>query len=359
MFSGNGNNRDLENKDNLTLMLLAFSGVLVSRNFYRYLSSNRQVPREVKSPTAVALRGPSPTLFGLATGGATAALSMPRHIVENKYNGRQRVGNEIIRRENLMTVTPSQLPDEGYMYRVRFCHTSTSHALRIIPATLGYVAGVQHCGVLVEGFKVTQGDDGKTIIVGDKPAIMAVYGYNNSTSRGKREIIKNRMVKDLKTLTALEETNPAFQAILKDQLRCAAGLITDGAGHLRGIPGTGFMAEANADFLGDKDPFLAHREDAPTVESLMPLSAVQAGFNETVIYCAETSLNHAHRNCGTAAMFGLHRMYAAADSSSKPALEELHERQKSFAKGVNQGVGVTRNRIVERAATLPSIKLRG
>lgn len=364
MFSGNGNNSNNGNSDsekiaNLTLMLLAISCVIASRNFNRHLFSNPPVSREVESSTAVALRGPSPTLFGLATGGVTAVLSMPRHIVENKYNGRQSVGNEIISRNNLTTVTPSQLPDEGYMYRVRFCHTSTSNAIGTIPATLGYVASVQHCAVLVEGFKINP-EDGT--IIGDKPAIVAVYGYNNCISRDKREIIKNRMVQDLKDLTGMKENNPEFQRILKDQLRCAAGLNLDDNGQLRGMPGTGFMNEACADFLDKKqeNPFIARKEDVLNVESMMPLVAVQAGFNETVNHCSTATLNHAHRNCGTAAMFGVHRMYVAAGSLSKNAERQaLHEKQKNFAKGVNQGVGVTRNKTIERAASLPSIKFNG
>lgn len=349
MFRRNGN---AENINELTRMLAVSGVLLASRGLHMYLFSNPQVTREVKSSTAVALRGPSPTLFGLATGGGTAALSMFRHIPENMYYGRQSVGDELISRNTLMTVTPSQLPDEGHMYRVRFCHTATSHSLGTIPATLGSIARIQHCGVLVEGFQINP-EDGT--IIGDKPTIVAVYGYNNCTSKGKREIIKNRMVKDLKDLTGRDETDPEFQAILKDQLLCAAGLKMDDAGQLRGMQGTGFMNEACADFLGTDD-FYALKEGVVNIKSLIPLSAVQAGFDEAVGHCANTSLNHAHRNCGTAAMVGVHRMYAAAESSSNAEQQELHEKQLNFAKGVNKGIGVDRNRTLERAASLPSIK---
>lgn len=304
-----------------------------------------------------ALRSATPSFFGLARGGAVASLSMPRHYIENMQNASQGIGNEPIFREKLITVTPLQLPDEGYMYRVRFCHTPTSHALGPIPAVLGYVAGVQHCGVLIEGFRINQ--DGA--IMYSKPAIVAVYGLNNSISKNKRDELKKRMEQDLRGLqTGLDENEPQFLAVLKNQLKYAAGLNMDlKNGSLQGISGLGFMNEACSDFLGT-DNFFALKEDTLRMESLMPLSAVQKGFDATVLYCATNPLNHAHRNCGTAAMLCIHKMYtnAYASDSLKPELQELHQKQINFAKRVNHGIGVTRNKYIKDADPHSTLKSR-
>lgn len=310
------------------------------------LFSNK-ISEEVKAKKNdnVVLRSPTPSFFGLARGGAVASLSMPRHYTENMQSGSQCMGNEPIFREKLTTVTPLLLPDEGHLYRVRFCHMPTSHALSFIPALLGHVVGVQHCGVLIEGFKINQNGT----VISEKPAIVAVYGFNNNISKNKRNELKNRIEQDLRGLQkGKREDQSQFLDILKNQLKYAAGLDLDlKDGSLRGISGIGFMNEACSDFLGT-DSFFALKEDKFRVKSLMPLAAVKKGFDEMIFSCAINPLNHAHRNCGTVAILCIHEMYANAYASGliNPALQELHQKQINFAKRVNHGIGVTRNKYV-------------